>query len=388
MKLRVLFLIPFITISILIKKENKKEYNFYYEKYAEKLNIWYDKFPTVCTTWGGYAYHRCYHYKASNSPTNLYLAEKGRSPCQVCKPPRIEKYLALVKDKPIFKKPNKPFFVFNYYIPISIVFLIFGKSFIRTKKVSKEEKSHDKRIENLGNRVNKFQDHELAKYWSNVVLANCYIEKRKTNLSWQEKNIMTKEQGNLNVLVFALKYSDFTNYKYNNRDKISTLNLSNLKPDDWSGLSRVLSLMKIKEVQKLDLSNNNINNLSIIKHFNLKYTELDLSYNEIVEIKKDEIYRSIKKLNISFNLLTTLKNIIHLKDLEDLKLNGNLNLKLEFISELKQINNLFIGDGNDLTHIEEINHLPHLIAPFIINPKENQNFNKLNKRIVICKEEY
>ncbi|UCD01216.1 MAG: leucine-rich repeat domain-containing protein [Promethearchaeota archaeon] len=92
-------------------------------------------------------------------------------------------------------------------------------------------------------------------------------------------------------------------------------------------LNNEILILKKKNIRDID-------SIEGIRDFSDKIIELDLSYNNISEIKGLENLKNLRKLNLRNNLITQIKGIDLLKKLEYIDLSGNIN-----ISEIPDILN-------------------------------------------------
>lgn len=90
--------------------------------------------------------------------------------------------------------------------------------------------------------------------------------------------------------------------------------------------------------------------------------ELDLSWNNIIEIKNLDNYPKLRILNLSHNQITKIENLTNLPRLERIYLNSNLIQKIENLEELRSLRFLFLGDNQvaDLDDIEYLDRLEYL----------------------------
>jgi hypothetical protein len=91
--------------------------------------------PTVCITYSGERYHRCYHYSNRNSSLSLFEAvEQGYTPCQTCRPKQAPHYSGKPRI-PAFS----PFYILNWPI-FAIIFSFIYWVFYRrlASRVSEE----------------------------------------------------------------------------------------------------------------------------------------------------------------------------------------------------------------------------------------------------------
>lgn len=114
--------------------------------------------------------------------------------------------------------------------------------------------------------------------------------------------------------------------------------------------------------RKLSLSNLDISNISEIiglQDLRHRITDLDLSYNNIVEITGLESLPKLKYLNLSYNQITNISSIVNLKNLRILNLQNNKIKDLKGISALQNLFSLWVTINN-VSDIEEIYKLRNL----------------------------
>ena len=127
-------------------------------------------------------------------------------------------------------------------------------------------------------------DKVKSKYILKEILEKIH-NKRKLNIIKYNKIIKAKLNINKEDFEIYITLKEFNNkYKTNIEDiDIRELNLSGINIEN-EGL-KDLAKIKFKELNKLDLSNNKISNLSVLEKVNFKeLKELDLSYNKISDI--------------------------------------------------------------------------------------------------------
>ena len=117
----------------------------------------------------------------------------------------------------------------------------------------------------------------------------------------------------------------------------------------------------------LDLSDNNISNIEILKDFK-SLIELDLTDNAISNIEVLKELESLKKLELGFNLISNIEVLKELKSLIELGLWANQISNIEVLKELKLLKELFLS-GNKISNIEALKELKSLRELFLSNNK-------------------
>ena len=85
--------------------------------------------------------------------------------------------------------------------------------------------------------------------------------------------------------------------------------------------------MNFKELNELDLSDNNISDINVLKKVKFeKLKKLDLSRNDISDITVFKVasFKKLKKLNLSYNEIDENKNKEIISDLKKLISNVNI----------------------------------------------------------------
>lgn len=118
-----------------------------------------------------------------------------------------------------------------------------------------------------------------------------------------------------------------------------------------SSVSEIIGLQELKNLTKLNLSNNNISEIKGLEKL-IKLTELNLSYNNITDISGIENLKNLRYLNLSNNSIKDLKGISELSNLTSLNITNNYISNINEIYVLRNLRFLYIK-GNDLGEIEE-----------------------------------
>ena len=160
-------------------------------------------------------------------------------------------------------------------------------------------------------------------------------------------------------------------------NKISTIrsedlsNLENLKYLNLSGneLTEIKGLDQLSKLKYLDLSNNNISQINGLKKLvNLQI--LNLSRNKIVDVNSKDFlsFDKLKELYLSQNQIQDIgASIKELGNLEILDLSNNKISKIPMLNNLKKLKRLYL----DKNLITEIKNLHVLEKPKLINLKNN-----------------
>ncbi|XP_047143426.1 ras suppressor protein 1 isoform X1 [Hydra vulgaris] len=114
----------------------------------------------------------------------------------------------------------------------------------------------------------------------------------------------------------------------------------------------------LENEEKLDISNNFLENLKGIEKSSLTLSWLNASHNKLNTISHLTSCKNLKVLNLSFNKLTNTFHVSELKNLKALILNNNELEKVEGLDELKELNTLVLSH-NRLSSIN-VTNLPNL----------------------------
>ncbi|XP_065659360.1 leucine-rich repeat-containing protein 9 isoform X2 [Hydra vulgaris] len=110
----------------------------------------------------------------------------------------------------------------------------------------------------------------------------------------------------------------------------------------------------LENEEKLDISNNFLENLKGIEKSSLTLSWLNASHNKLNTISHLKSCKNLKVLNLSFNKLTNTFHVSELKNLKALILNNNELEKVEGLDELKELNTLVLSH-NRLSSINVTN---------------------------------
>jgi hypothetical protein len=111
-------------------------------------------------------------------------------------------------------------------------------------------------------------------------------------------------------------------------------------------------------MKALDLSNNNISEISGLDHMENLF-KLNLSGNNITDIKGLENLKNLRFLDLSNNLIQEIKGLDSQKSLMTLYLNGNKIEELKGLEHLRNLNALYLA-GNNITEVKGIETLHNL----------------------------
>ena len=131
---------------------------------------------------------------------------------------------------------------------------------------------------------------------------------------------------------------------------INNLNTNDLDNCDY------LSIIKLK-IEGLNTNNINLLLDKLYKFTNLKI--LDLSYNQITEIKGLDYLVNLQKLNLHNNQITEIKGLNNLINLQELVLDSNKITEIKAIDNLINLQKIYLGT-NHITEIKAIDNLINL----------------------------
>jgi len=111
----------------------------------------------------------------------------------------------------------------------------------------------------------------------------------------------------------------------------------------------------------LDLSNKNLEDLSILRSFNdlYKCKVLKLNYNHLTKIENIDIFKNLEELNLGHNKISKIENLNKLRKLKKLLLYTNEIRIIEGLSGLKNLQELNLG-YNKIDEIQRLEALKNL----------------------------
>ena len=219
------------------------------------------------------------------------------------------------------------------------------------KQVKKIEKAYKDDIEIIKNQRNKLlKKKELYDYL--IKLLDTILETNEKHPSNYYNSINIRNIANIkddkeifkeisnekldNYIIKLKNYKDrileyingILNLKIDGKEKI--LNLQNKNIDD--NLLKLITMVEFNNLEEMNLKNNNIKDTSLLANLNAKnLKKIDLSFNKINDIKslkeiiKEKIFSLLEYINLEYNQLTN-------KDLEEIK---ELINKDDYIRECK-----------------------------------------------------
>jgi len=110
-----------------------------------------------------------------------------------------------------------------------------------------------------------------------------------------------------------------------------------------------LTKVDLEKVTKLNLSNKQLTKVPKGLEKLMQLTKLDLSYNELTDVKGLETLTKLTKLDLGINKLTDVKGLEKLKQLTILDLFGNQLTSVKGLEKLTQLRRLELRDNPDLT---------------------------------------
>ncbi len=147
----------------------------------------------------------------------------------------------------------------------------------------------------------------------------------------------------------------------NNVKNISSIkNLKNITELDLGGnqLSDISPLKELKNLMKLNLEYNRLNDISLLKNFN-NLTVLNIEGNQLNDISPLKELKNLKKLNLGNNHLSDISPLKELENLTVLSIEDNKLRDISPIKELKNLTALFLK-GNQISDISPIKELKNL----------------------------
>jgi internalin A len=171
------------------------------------------------------------------------------------------------------------------------------------------------------------------------------------------------------------------------------LNLENLyaliisgDSDKPGGISDTSSLANLTKLKQLNISNNQITEIKGLDSL-ISLQQLDISNNQITEIKGLNRLARLQQLNISNNQITEIKGLDRLVSLQQLNISNNQITEIKGLDNLLKLQQLNVSN-NQVVEIKQQNGLPNLrkfnlsqnritdISPLI--PLLERNENRLN----------
>ena len=126
----------------------------------------------------------------------------------------------------------------------------------------------------------------------------------------------------------------------------------------------LLALANLKNLQDLDLSNNNISNIEELKYFNSDtMKKINLSFNQINNIEPLKNLSKLQTIDLQVNKISNIKPLNDIfdgnKELKSLNLDGNQIKKEDFINIKIPINleEIICGGKNIRNELEDIEHM-------------------------------
>ena len=180
-----------------------------------------------------------------------------------------------------------------------------------------------------------------------------------TSLSLFECGI--KDLARITSLLKGLKQLQSLNLSFNQISDLSFLKdmrqLQSLKL--ISNQIRDVSFLKeLKQLQSLDLSSNQISNVSFLEELN-QLKSLDLSSNQISDISFLEELKLLQSLDLNYNKISDISFLEELKQLQSLDLGNNQISDIYFLEELKQLQSLNLRN-NQISHYSVFEELKQL----------------------------
>ncbi len=118
-------------------------------------------------------------------------------------------------------------------------------------------------------------------------------------------------------------------------------NLNNAIREELNVKSNYISLSKLKNIKRLDLSNKNISSIGGIETLS-GIIELDLSFNKIKDIDNLKSLTNLKVLRLNNNKITNISTLAYLKDLKLLDLSSNKIKEVESLLFLPNLKYLYL----------------------------------------------
>ena len=165
-------------------------------------------------------------------------------------------------------------------------------------------------------------------------------------------------------------------------EKVTQLSLPNNKLTDVPK-----DLEKLTQLQKLDLSANQLTNMKGLENL-AKLQVLVLHSNKLTDLKGLEKLTHLKRLILNINKLTDLKSLQNLSQLEALGLAGNQLADVKDLERLTQLKELHLGI-NQLTDVKGLEKLTRLEKLYLQNNKLTKaQIDELQKALPKCKIEH
>lgn len=120
-----------------------------------------------------------------------------------------------------------------------------------------------------------------------------------------------------------------------------------------------LHLERFKNLERLGLRQNEIQQIAFPDNIAEKLTELDLYDNRIGHLRGLDKMTNLTSLDLSFNNIKHIKNVSHLHKLKDIYFVQNLIRRIEGLEGLKELRNLELA-ANKIREIENLDELQAL----------------------------
>lgn len=174
---------------------------------------------------------------------------------------------------------------------------------------------------------------------------NYCIDQKDPNLRLSVINLYDEDLSELSELLKECTHIRNLDLSYNNLGNINTL----------------LSLTSIRNLQSIDLSNNNLYDLEILEDCS-SLVLVDLSDNEISEISFLKNLTLIENLNLSGNSIKDYSPISSLNNLKKLELDSCKVVNLNFLYDMSNIDSLSLRNTSiyDLSSLRSLNNLKTL----------------------------
>lgn len=141
--------------------------------------------------------------------------------------------------------------------------------------------------------------------------------------------------------------------------------MSQEKPKEILQLEKIYGIT-LQEIQyEIDLLYSSQNNTYLLNN-QKEVIGLNLSQNQITEIKGVELFKKLKVLNLSENEISKLEGLDHLTQLKKLDLSNNQIKKIEGLDYLIQLKELYLSD-NQIKKIEGLEYLTQLKDLYLFN---------------------
>jgi internalin A len=138
-------------------------------------------------------------------------------------------------------------------------------------------------------------------------------------------------------------------YAVSTEGTVTHLNLSD------NQLTEIKVLEKLVGLQRLNLCHNQLTEIKVLEKL-VGLQQLNLSYNQLTEIKGFEKLIELRILYLSNNQLTKIKGLDNLTDLQRLDLSNNQLTEIKGLDNLDDLQELYLS-GNQLTEIKSLDNL-------------------------------